>query len=374
MLDPFFILAKLSNVTRSYFFGRQERVEFYREMYLMQRGGISKLESLRSIEDAYTRQWDWIDSLPERLQDYVSGLVPQPVLVRVAQEGIAGVRTGQTLDEALESWIPPAELALISAGEASGELVGAYTRAIKLVESQEGMWAAAIAGLAYPLLLGVMICMTLYSFATEMLPTIAATADVSRLVGAGAIVIAISEYIQNWWEITLFFGFLFLLLVLFSMPLYTGPGRVWLDRIPPWSIYRSVHGALFLSSFSTLQRSGMPIEKCLITLMKSGSPWLQSRIKATLYGVRQGYTLGESLVNSGYEFPDRSRLSMLVLFCKQARYAEVLEDFAEEWLRITAKMIKRLSSRFLIIGMVAMASVIGLLVLGLVDIQSSFAT
>lgn len=370
-VDPFRFLGVLSSLMRARAFGKRIRVEFYRDMFLMQRGGVSKLDALRTIERTYTRRLDFIDGLPPALGNVVRRFIPQPAMVQVAQEGIAGVRAGRSLDKALGTWVPPAETALLAAGEASGELVPAYTRAIKLIESQEGMWSAAIAGCAYPVALIVMLGYTLVVFATDMVPALAGTVKPESLGFAGTFVVALSQFVAEWWRILFFLIMALTVAVFLSLPTYTGPGRVWLDRLPPWSIYRQIHGALFLSSFSTLQRSGMPIEKCLTTLADSASPWLRSRIEAALYGVRQGYNLGRSLRNAGYEFPDRSSLAMLELFCSQARYVETLEEFAQDWMRETAKQIVVFSKRFLIIGLLVVAVIVGLLAIGLVDIQSA---
>src|SRR3546814_18795379 len=87
--------------------------------------------------------------------------------------------------------------------------------------------------------------------------------------------------------------------------------RIYLDKIPPWSIYRMLQGSTFLLNIAIMIKAGVRLQNILIMMDKTGSPWVRSRVGAALAGINSGLNLGQALPGTGYQFPDDRKVQFL---------------------------------------------------------------
>ena len=159
--------------------------------------------------------------------------------------------------------------------------------------------------------------------------------------------------------------------VLLTFGTWCGRIRQVCDSFQPWSIYRSINGAVFLSTFAILQRSGMRIEDAFDILKATATPWLRERIVATNYGIRQGQNLGRALINAGHSFPDKHILPAIEAFSGQPDYAKALDEFAQEWLEQTIERTTKQAKLLFVFSMLVSAFVISFMGFGFSQIQSA---
>ncbi len=57
-------------------------------------------------------------------------------------------------------------------------------------------------------------------------------------------------------------------LIRYSLARYTGPGRQYLDYIPPWSLYKTFNGVSFLFNMASMLSIDIPVAKALERLEK----------------------------------------------------------------------------------------------------------
>ncbi|MDR5671210.1 type II secretion system F family protein, partial [Burkholderia cenocepacia] len=93
-----------------------------------------------------------------------------------------------------------------------------------------------------------------------------------------------------------------------------GNVRAWLDRYPPYSIYRLITGCGFLVALSSLQAAGFTVERSLARLAADATPWLRQRIDDMLFGVKSGLNVGEAMKNAGYRFPSEEIVDDLCVY------------------------------------------------------------
>jgi len=326
-------------------FKRAERIDFYRAMYLYQRAGARKLEALRKLQETY--QWHlpaW-QLLVNRLHARLLGgrRAPfRPTICLVAETGL--LRSNLPLAEALKEWLPPAECAILAAGEDSGNLVGAYQMVGRFARQQGGMWSAVIEAFAYNIVLTLAVGAILYLIADVILPSLEVRST-TAFSPMAQVVIQAASFLHDYWIVALAIPPLLLIAVMLSLSRWKGTARIKADRWPPWSFYRRIHGALFLYSFAVLQKSGVPIQSALANLAASANPYVRSRITAAMYGVRQGYNIGKSFRAAGHDFPDWEALPVMESIGSLSGSADALIEYAENWLEDTAKYINRFSKR-----------------------------
>lgn len=343
-------------------FKRKYRSNFYRAMYLYQRAGARKLDALEKLRVTYESHV----SRPRQLGNRLARLfgVHKPIFQSpVAAAAEAALRRNNVpLAEALCDWIPPAEQAILAAGEDSGNLAEAFQMASRFTRQQGGMWAKAINALAYPMFMILAVLMILYFIAGTVMPAMN-VASTSAFSPWARFVLWCAHLVYDYWLPVLIFLAAMFVAMLFSLSRWKGRWRVVADRYPPWSIYRRVHGALFLYSYAVLQRSGVSIQAALANLAESANPWLRTRILAGMYGVRQGYDLGQSFRRAGHEFPDWEALPVLESISSLSGAADALIEYAENWLDDTSQFIDVTTKRanaamlFWLFGWIALLSI-----------------
>lgn len=348
-------------------FKRDQRADFYRAMYLYQRAGARKLDALEKLRSTYGSHLSPLQRIGNRIWRILgSQREPfRPPIVFVAEAGL--LRSNQPLAEALKDWLPPAERAILAAGESSGSLVEAYQMAGRFTRQQGGMWQHVLSAFTYPLFLIGAVMGILYFIAGNVLPSmnIASTAAFSPgarfVLGTGAL-------IHDYWYLLVFALAAVTFVIVASLGRWKGRLRQKADRFPPWSIYRRVHGALFLYSYAILQKSGVPVQMALANLATSANPWLRTRINAAMYGVRQGYDLGQSFRYAGHDFPDWQALPVLESISSLSGSADALIEYAENWLDDTSKAVEKFSRRANAVMLIWLFIWIGLLSITVLEI------
>ena len=98
----------------------------------------------------------------------------------------------------------------------------------------------------------------------------------------------VSTFVRDWgWAVIVAVGILVAIFAV-SLPYWIGPGRVQLDKFPPWSWYRIAQGSSFLLALSALMRAQVPITRALEILEERGSPWWSQRVVACRAEVMRG--------------------------------------------------------------------------------------
>ncbi|WP_454688242.1 type II secretion system F family protein [Achromobacter aloeverae] len=362
-------LAAIGAYLRRGKFSRELRGIFYQTLFLHQRGGTAKQEALTMLRDVYARHLSVSQAFLNRLNAkfFRSGRpFFRSIIVDVCEDAL--LRPDVPLAFAIEHWIPATERTILYASEKSGNLVQGYEICQRTVKLQSGMWLAVIAGFTYPVLQGLGVMAMLYAFATMMLPRMEGFhhSNFSPLTQS---IITLSLWIRDYWWLWAAGIASLMATIMWSLG-RRGPIRNALDKVPPWSFYRMVHGALFLSSFATLQRSGIPVLEALATLAESANPWLKERIEAAAYGVRQGFNIGRALRNAGHEFPDWKALPVVESFASKSRFAETLGEYADDWLLSTAKRVERNARVGFYVGVFVAACWIAAIALAFLEITT----
>jgi type II secretory pathway component PulF len=335
----------------------EDRLGLYRKISTMLSNG---LPLLRVLDDLYLRA-------SER------GRKPTEPLALMLFDWKRSVQSGRLLSDGMQDWVPKPEQLIVMAGEQAGSLEAALSAVIGVVHATRKVRGAIIGGVAYPALIGVLILVYVYLFGTRVIPEFGRISNPETWHGAARSLYLMSLVMQQWMLYAVAAFMSAVAAVLISLPRWRGGGRVMLDRLPPYSIYRLVSGTGFLLAFSALLSAGVTVEKSLLRLCQPAPPWLRERLEGALLGVKSGLNCGEALKNAGYGFPSREIVDDLCIYADYRGFPEALKLLADEWMeqgveKITADM-KLLNSA----SIVALALVIAWLAVGLFGIQQEVA-
>jgi type II secretory pathway component PulF len=270
------------------------------------------------------------------------------------------MQRGRDLETALEDWLPKEDRMMLSAGDKQG--YSGFIEAIDQITSVAGatkeMMRTLVSGLTEP----VVMMLAMYGLIAWMAKNfnqkaLAAThVPASKLSGLAHQLYSVGIFATTFWAwlvpllVVCLFGVLF-----FTMPVLTKPKalRMFLDKLPPWSIYKAITGARWLLSFSTLGQSRIPYEVIFRETESMAAPWLRERIAAIAQKYERGFTLGEAFLRAGYEFPSKSLVDDLVAFGARPGFEDVLTIIAKEWIVETTRFVKGITVALTGIGYIS---------------------
>jgi type II secretory pathway component PulF len=328
--------------------------------------------------DGRTRQGLW-RKLAKLLHDgipIITGLQeiralrdPAAPLAIAIQHWMRGMNNGRALSEVIIPWVSPQERMLILAGEQAGHLEQALHSVVKVSRAGAAIRAAVLAGLAYPAFLLLLAVGALYFFGYRIIPAFSRAAGADAWTGLARTMVLTADWVQHGLHWVLLALALLLAALLLALPHWNGPLRVWLDRHPPLSIYRVMHGAAWLIALSALVGAGMRIEAAVEQLARGASAWARVRCEAALKGLRAGRNLGEALERSGHGFPDRAILSDLRLYASKSGFDEALRLIGEEWISESVERVQALMRVLFALALLLVGAVVLFMAAGLLAMQ-----
>jgi len=126
-----------------------------------------------------------------------------------------------------------------------------------------------------------------------------------------------------------------------SMTKVTGPVRRVLDRVPPWSIFKTFHACSFLITLASLMKSGVPVFDALkrMEALSGKNIWLRSYIQTMLLNLRKGgRNFGQHL---DVGLLDKSTALDVIDYSELGRFEEAIYKMGEQLLRKSLVDIKK---------------------------------
>lgn len=292
------------------------RRRLYRKLAKLIGNGVQILSAIESMRDRRVASGDKGGAMTWALNEWATQL-----------------RNGRGLSEAVRGWVSNEEAMLISAGEKSGTMESALQSTTRVMESRSQINGAVFRGLAYPVVLLLLGVMVLYKFSFDIVPAFnKAVKSADAWHGLAHVVVSVSMWANMWlWAAGVVVAGIIVAFAV-SLRYWNGPARVWLDRYPPYNIYRVVNGSTWLIALSALVEAGLKIETALEQLREHSSPWLAERINGALAGMRSGFNLGDALTRAGHQFPDQEIIDDLGVYASLSGFDSALSMLGREWL------------------------------------------
>lgn len=357
-------------------FGKNERIQFYESLMGVLEDGIPIEEALETVAKAFSND----------------GKTMHPVSVICGQVAML-VRGGKSLADACRSHLPYDEASLVDTGEKTGNLVEAFRDCVRLIEARQRISRLVVSVVALPSITWSLMGALLYVIATWMVPSMAQRQDPELWTGIPSLLYVVSKVVTNYGLLIVAVVLTLVVVSFVTLPYFCGlqvrpNSPVWktqlslllqttrlrLEGIPPWSIYKVLHGSIFLLNMSVMLRAGVGQLSALSILSRSASPWLRERIDAINYGVSSGKDFGTALKLAGHQFPDPMAIHFLQVLATRQSFAASMERFANRWLEQMLKRVETISKSLtalsaVIMGLLMIFVMVGIfqLAIGLMD-------
>jgi type II secretory pathway component PulF len=295
---------------------------------------------------------------------------PMALMIREWQQRLS---SGKSLASAMEGWVSVPEQMIIEAGEQSDKLATALDDALQAANAGRGIRNAIVGGIIYPvILLGVLVGM-LWGFSTKIVPTFATILPPEQWTGTPATTYMISQFIIEWLPMI---GMIFMgafTAALLSLPILTGPLRLVLDRLPPWSIYKITQGASFMIAMRGFISAGITVQDALRNMLKIGNPYFKERVSAMLSKMNMGRNLGQAMLESGYNFPGDEISGEISIYAELNDFSEALDLLAKEWINDSTQKAQAAAKVINYVMLFAMTAAVGSIAMTMFELQDQIA-
>jgi type II secretory pathway component PulF len=345
-------MASLDNIRMWWTRGRfktKDRFEYFEKLILLLDNQVQLLEATAKLQEVYSD----------------AGRRRNNIVALVAADCTEALSNGKPLSAAMERWVPFDEVSLIEAGEHTGDLQGAFRRVMTVIDAKRQVAGAVQKATLYPAALLAQGVYLMHKISQDLVPKLMRNAtDAESLTGAAYALKVLADYVVRFGPITLAGAIAALVLIIGSLPVYAGGARYYLDKLPPWSFYRMVHGSTFLLNVGVLLGSGVKLSDALALMAKRAKPWLRTRLEDTLYGVHVGLNLGAALKNAGHDFPDRKAVQFLQIVSGRDGIEGNIERFGARWMEESVKGLQAMAGTLLATAIVLNGGLMLLVLVG----------
>jgi type II secretory pathway component PulF len=255
-------------------------------MYLKSKLGLdTRVQLYEKLKSFTEEEFPVFESLAKFKQRYDLKKDPRGKIIGI---WLDDMRSGANFSTAVKGWIPDAELNLIQAGEDGSGIEKGLAEAIKFGKSSAKIKSVIIGGAMYPVIMLLVIMGFIAMFNKQMAPTYLEFLPVERWPEAGRHFYSFSEILIGYWYIVLGIIIVSGYVISTTIGKFVGPARKFLDKLPPWSVYKVYQGCSFLIGLASMMQSGTPLNDALEKIKKSSDVWLRKYINEMQKNLRKG--------------------------------------------------------------------------------------
>lgn len=333
-------------------FSNATRLKIFKKIAALMRNRFSLMNALDMLYDGFSN----------------GGKNPsEPLAIAVASWAKA-LQNGLPFSEALRGWAPDRERLMLSVGDVS-DLESAILNLIKVTEGSTKMIRPIIGAISYPSFLALVSVLIIYGIGVYMVPPMVEAAPNVRWRGTAQTLYNTSVWIEKNWLIAFLSLPAVMAIIYFTIGIWTGKIRAIVDNLPPWSLYKVFSGISWLLALSALVKGGTPVSIALRSLRKDSSRYLQERIDKTLVFINNGDNLGQALMKTGLNFPDKEIVQDLKIYSELDNFEEALDNLANNWLDESVYLIEQKASILNMAALLLIGGIIAWAVIGVFDMQ-----
>ena len=267
-------------------------------------------------------------------------------------------------------WVPASEAMIFSAyGRVPAEAL--FAGAARVAEMRARQTAAVTAALAMPLLLAATVLVLLWGAGEVFIPAIDPILPAHQWPTTGRLFRSFSLFVHTWPHAILA-GLAVAALVLRQVLLrWKGPGRAILDRVAPFSIYRTVVGSAFLFVLLEYLKAGLDLnDRTFEELKRAASPYTRHRIAAIQSAMGGGISLGDAMMTSGHGFPDPTLSPVVAALDGVPAWDVKLSRFVDRWILRSESLMRARSAAINVVLTLLVTALIAGVVQALFEIMA----
>ena len=319
-------------------FGTKMRIALYKKICSFIRQGVSI--------------YDMIVLLEEKYEENKKGDIRAGVL----RYWITSMSNGKTFSDSISDWVPVSEMMLVRSGEKSGEMENAILNAIEVTTAAQTMKNTIIGKMAYPVILLLVLFGMIYLFSTSVVPKLTAMKDPETWPEISKTLYVLADFTQHYGIIVILGLIGFATLLGYSLSRFTGGIRDKLDVLPPYSVYRTFQGSVFLISVAAMMKTGTPLADGIDEMKGPANKYMKNHLNRMTRRLATGSSQGKSL-NAG--LLDREVGMDIEIYDQTADFQSSMEEVGRSAIEAGIARISAVSQIMGTVMLLMVASYIG---------------
>lgn len=268
------------------FFGWSVRQELYRHLTVQIENNISEVAALQLFHKRLIRR-------------------KKKGSARIVSIVARRMRDGVSLSAALRAFVPADEALVIMGGETAGQVGQSFALILDAKERLSGVRKTMVSAFVTPFVYLCAIYGLLWFVGSYVLPTVDKIVPAGQITGLGTMVVAMGAAATSLWAIVpgvaLLAGVAWMI---WAFPRWTGSLRVKFEQWFPFNFYRDIQGYVWILTFSSMLKAGVPDTQILGDQAALASPWLQERLVGVKQKMGNGASFANALIATGKGFPN----------------------------------------------------------------------
>jgi len=248
-------LSNTIHALKRFQFGNKAQLAFLEDLYLLINDGIP---ANRAIE--------------------MMAQVAQGITRDVALSLSQSISEGQPLAEGMRDWFAPNVVEIVRVGEEGGALAQTMKSAINTMTQQSGALAALLNAVLYPLVVITMASIIIVYLNNSVFIQFRLIKPIEQWPEAGQTLVALATVISHWWWLVIAVIVVVILVTARIMRSYTGELRPYMDRFPPFSLYRKFVAARLLETMGLLIANGVVFKNAIKVMQYQANPYITSHL------------------------------------------------------------------------------------------------
>ena len=305
-------------------FNGKRRRAFYRKVSELYINGIKVDEIVKSL---YRRSIDG-----KKSKDGVEPWIYQHMMRGMASTG--------NLSSGTKGLVPAIDQLLITAGE-RGDFPDVLRSAADLNEKMYKVKGLIRKALSYPLFIICLVIVSICWFGASLFPTMEGFLPVEEWPPISQVMYSFSSFMLYFWPMVILAIGGIAGVVWWSFANFTGPIRLKLDKMPPWSLYRLSQGGAWIMSITSMVGAGIMNTEAIQNVYNEskGNPWLRERTKAVQDNISRGSSMGKALMTQ-FHFPDWELCQDMIDYSISANFNQIFEKVGKEWIDISIEKVE----------------------------------
>ena len=232
----------------------------------------------------------------------------------------------------------PEALVFNALGKADSERM--FRAASRLAAQQHKIRSAIVSALALPMLLTSLMAVTFFVMGVQLFPALESLGRDIQMSWFVSLLSTASQWFASHVAWVLIPLAAIGIVIWISVPRWSWKGRNWVDRIPPYSLYKLAQGAGFIYTVIELGRMGQTLSASLLDdLGRSASPYTRSRIAAISSHLTSG-RWGEAMAATGHQFPARDLITVTQALDGTDGWVDKFASYLDRWLELLEERVK----------------------------------
>jgi type II secretory pathway component PulF len=324
--------TKLAAINAKMVFNTEGRMTFYKQLAAL-------LKSDRSIDASLSAVLD-------------RKVIRKDPLVHLLKQMKADLNEGKPFSVALSPHIPPEEFMLIQSAERSGSLDVGLMKASKVTQAKQVLRSTMTKELGLPVVLLFGSLGLVYS-AKALMGIVVGMVGLPNLNMVTKSAYLTSIFMHSWIWVFAIVGASIIGWVIWSLEHWTGRGRPFFNRFPPYSIYRVFVSSSFMISLATLMEGGTSFPEAVKLVRRGSGIWLKRHLDVVIARQNRGMP-NEEVLDTG--MMDDAIIDDVVIRAKTANFESAIMELGDSALELAQTRIQSLANKLKLLAMVCVAS------------------